>query len=286
MNLGPPSESSTHSNCLFALPELLRIHILQRNALAHSIGKPSHFHAHLSIGNNNKPSHFESLQEILHAIQCTVVFAVRNRFIDSYVLSESSLFVYLSKIIIKTCETTQLLKSIHPLLNQALNLILSISFCKFTRGNFIFPKSQPFPHTGFKEEVIYLENSSVMPSKIASHSWHIFTAANKVDLGMNMINHNILEDFYTIEICMTESGYTEEIARKKMTEIIRIGNINLNALICDFGFDPCNYSMNRIDGYSLQQNLKRTQMVCWYWKRVCCSRAICVSNFLFFIFCF
>ncbi|KAL5573239.1 hypothetical protein UlMin_022836 [Ulmus minor] len=247
------------------------MHILQRNALAHSIGKPSHFHAHLSIGNNNKPSHFESLQEILHAVQCTVVFAVENRFIDSYVLSESSLFVYPSKII-KTCGTTQLLKSIHPLLNQALNLRLSISFYKFTRGNFIFPKSQPFRHTCFKEEVIYLENclpndlcyrkASGMPSKIASHSWHIFTATNKVDLSMNMINHNILEDLYTFEICMTEldrvsagkffrSGYFQEIARKEMTEITGIENINLNALICDFGFDPCGYSMNGIDGYSL-----------------------------------
>ncbi|KAL5549451.1 hypothetical protein UlMin_004682 [Ulmus minor] len=247
------------------------MHILQRNALAHSIGKPSHFHAHLSIG-NNKPSHFESLHEILHTVQCTVVFAVKNRFIDSYVLSKSSLFVYPSKIIIKTCGTTQLLKSIHPLLNQALNLRLSISFCKFTRGNFIFPKSQPFPHTGFKEEVIYLENclpndlcyrkASGMPSKIASHSWHIFTATNKVDLSMNMINHNILEDLYTIEICMTEldrvsagkffrSGYFQEIARKEMTEITGIENINMNALICDFGFDPCGYSMNGIDGYSL-----------------------------------
>ncbi|KAL5553860.1 hypothetical protein UlMin_041261 [Ulmus minor] len=237
------------------------MHILQRNALALLIRKPSHFHAHLSIGNNNKPSYFKSLQEILHAVQCTVVFAFKNQFIDSYVLSKLSLFVYLTKIITKT----------------SLNLRLSISFCKFTRGNFIFPKLQPFPHTGFKENVIYLENclpndlcyrkASVMPSKIASHSWHIFMATNKVDLIMNMINHNIPEDLYTIEIFMTEldqvsagkffgSGYSSEIARKEMMEITEIRNINSNALIYNFGFDPCGYSMNGIDGYSLQQNLK------------------------------
>ncbi|KAL5576175.1 hypothetical protein UlMin_017874 [Ulmus minor] len=253
------------------------MHILQHSAFALSIGKPSHFHVHLSIGNNNKPSHFESLQETLHT--------VGNRFLDSYVLSESSLFVCPTKIIIKSCGTTQLLKSIHPLLNQALNLGLSISFCKFTRGNFIFPKSQPFPHTSFKEEVIYLENclpddlcyrkASVMPSKIASHSWHIFTATNEVDLSRNMINHNILEDLYTIEICMTELdrlsvgkffglGYSGYITGKEMMVITGIKNINPNALICNFGFDPCGYSMNGIDGYCLQQSLKRTQMICWY----------------------
>ncbi|KAL5550066.1 hypothetical protein UlMin_000242 [Ulmus minor] len=209
------------------------MHILQRSALALSIGKPSHFHAHLSIGNNNKPPHFESLQETLHA--------VGNRFLDSYVLSESSLFICPTKIIIKTCGTTQLLKSIHPLLNQALNLGLSISFCKFTRGNFIFPKSQPFPHTSFKEEVIYLENC--LPDDL-------YYRKASVDLSRSMINHNILEDLYTIEICMTE-----------LDRITGIKNINPNALICNFGFDPCGYSMNEIDGCCLLQSLKRTQMI-------------------------
>ncbi|KAL5583078.1 hypothetical protein UlMin_015520 [Ulmus minor] len=229
------------------------MHILQRSAFALSIGKPSHFHAHLSIGNNNKPSHFESLQETLHAIG--------NRFLDSYVISESSLFVWPTKIIIKTCGTTQLLKSIHPLLNQALNLGLSISFLIYLENC-------------LPDDLCYMK-ASVMPSKIASHSWHIFTATNEVDLSRNMINHNIPEDLYTIEICMTELdrvsvgkffglGYSGYITGKEMMEIIGIENINPNALICNFSFDPCGYSMNGIDGYCLQQSLKRTQIICWY----------------------
>ncbi|PQM34028.1 S-adenosylmethionine decarboxylase proenzyme 4 [Prunus yedoensis var. nudiflora] len=119
---------------------------------------------------------FDSIQEVLDEVQCTVVSAVANHYFDAYVLSESSLFVYPTKIIIKTCGTTQLLKSIPPLLRHAsLDLGLTLSSCRYTRGNFIFPRAQPFPYTNFQNEVVYLEESlpaalcyrkaSVMPSK-------------------------------------------------------------------------------------------------------------------------
>ncbi|EEF45432.1 S-adenosylmethionine decarboxylase proenzyme 4 [Ricinus communis] len=208
---------------------------------------------------------FESLVNVLNAVQCTVVSAVGNQYFDAYVLSESSLFVYPTKIIIKTCGTTQLLKSIRPLLHYACNLGLSLCSCRYTRGNFIFPKSQPFPHTSFKEEVIYLEETlpsnlcyrkaSVMPSKMTSHSWHVFTASDQ--------NHFISQNhhLYTIEVCMTEldrvlarkffqpagDGKNGDVAGKEMTKLTGIGDINPGAIICDFAFDPCGYSMNGID---------------------------------------
>ncbi|KAF3457238.1 hypothetical protein FNV43_RR01895 [Rhamnella rubrinervis] len=212
---------------------------------------------------------FESLQQVLHAVQCTVVSAVGNPYFDAYVLSESSLFVYPTKIIIKTCGTTQLLKSIRPLIHHARRLGLTLCSCRYTRGNFIFPKAQPFPHTSFKEEVIYLEEclpsnlcyrkASVMPSKIASHSWHVFTAASN---EAHMMVPHVPDVLYTIEICMTDldrasagkffrrpgDGKSGDTAGKEMTEITGIGNINPAALVCDFGFDPCGYSMNGIDG--------------------------------------
>ncbi|KAG6668247.1 hypothetical protein I3843_01G148200 [Carya illinoinensis] len=213
---------------------------------------------------------FESLEQVLHAVQCTVVSAVGNPYFDAYVLSESSLFVYPTKIIIKTCGTTQLLKSIRPLLHKARHLGLTLCSCRYTRGSFIFPMAQPFPHTSFKEEVIYLEESlpsnlcyrkaSVMPSKISSHSWHVFTAS---DEARTLISPHVPDVFYTLEICMTEldrvlarkffkrpgDDKTGDTAGKEMTQLTGIGDINPGALICDFAFDPCGYSMNGvIDG--------------------------------------
>ncbi|XP_010279141.1 PREDICTED: S-adenosylmethionine decarboxylase proenzyme 4 [Nelumbo nucifera] len=209
----------------------------------------------------------ESLEEVLDAVQCTVVSAVGNRYFDAYVLSESSLFVYPTKIIIKTCGTTQLLKSIPPLLSHARDMGLGLCGCRYTRGNFIFPKAQPYPHTSFREEVMYLEQSlpnnlcyrkaCVMPSKVSSHSWHVYSASDE--------RHMVLENMsnvFTIEVCMTEldrvlarkfyrrpgDANSGDVAGKEMTELTGIGNINSHALVCDFAFDPCGYSMNGIDG--------------------------------------
>lgn len=211
---------------------------------------------------------FESLEEVLQAVQCTVVAAVGNHYFDSYVLSESSLFVYPSKIIIKTCGTTQLLKSVAPLIDHANNLGLTLSGCRYTRGSFIFPMAQPYPHTSFRDEVVFLEESlpaslcfrkaTVMNSqKLSSHSWHVFTASDEPRMDPNMA-----EELYTVEVCMTEldcvlarkffrrpnDGKSGDAAGKEMTEITGIGDINPNAIICDFAFDPCGYSMNGIDG--------------------------------------
>ncbi|KGN46169.1 S-adenosylmethionine decarboxylase proenzyme 4 [Cucumis sativus] len=210
---------------------------------------------------------FDSLQQVLREVQCTVVSAVANHYFDAYVLSESSLFVYPTKIIIKTCGTTQLLKSIPPLIHHALNLHLTLVSCRYTRGNFIFPLSQPFPHTSFHEEVVYLENSlpnhlcfrkaSVMPSNLLpSHAWHVFSACDETRLV------HFDSGFYTVEVCMTDldrslakkffrrpgDGKSADAAGKEMTEISGINKINPNALVCDFAFDPCGYSMNGIDG--------------------------------------
>ncbi|XP_071705248.1 S-adenosylmethionine decarboxylase proenzyme 4 [Rutidosis leptorrhynchoides] len=206
---------------------------------------------------------FQSLEQILHKVQCTVVSALGNHHFDSYVLSESSLFVYPTKIIIKTCGTTQLLKSVQPFIIHAENLNLRLIAIRYTRGSFIFPLAQPHPHTSFHEEVVYLKNNipqylcykkaSVIPSKLTSHSWHVFSA------GIAEFSDDVP---YTVEVCMTDldqtlarkffrhpnDGKNADSAGKEMTQISGINRINPNAKICDFAFDPCGYSMNGIDG--------------------------------------
>ncbi|KAL3812742.1 hypothetical protein ACJIZ3_014010 [Penstemon smallii] len=209
-----------------------------------------------------------SLEKVLHAVQCTVVSAVGNKYFDSYVLSESSLFVYPTKIIIKTCGTIQLLKSIRLLADHAIKMGLTLRGCRYTRGSFIFPDAQPYPHTSFKEEVLYFEKdlpknlsykkAGVMNSK-SCHKWHVFTACDEGHMGV--MEDMLVDDSYTVEICMTEldrvlakkffrrfnDGKTGDSAGLEMTEITGINDINRNALICDYAFDPCGYSMNGID---------------------------------------
>ncbi|XP_051126801.1 S-adenosylmethionine decarboxylase proenzyme 4-like [Andrographis paniculata] len=200
---------------------------------------------------------FFAVEKVLHAVQCTVVSAVGNKFFDSYVLSESSLFIYPSKIIIKTCGTTQLLKSVRPFADLAAGAGLKLSRCRYTRGSFIFPDAQPYPHTSFEDEVNYLNQS--LPENFSGKSavmdtWNVFTASDggaAADDGL-----------YTVEICMTQldialarkffrrrgDGRSPDAAGMEMTAATGIRDVNRKALICDYAFDPCGYSMNGLDG--------------------------------------
>ncbi|KAJ4873404.1 S-adenosylmethionine decarboxylase proenzyme 4 [Raphanus sativus] len=206
---------------------------------------------------------FESLDQVLTQVQCTVVSAVANHSFDAYVLSESSLFVYPTKIIIKTCGTTQLLKSIRPFIHLARTLNLTLRACRYSRGSFIFPKSQPFPHTSFEDEVVIVEDSLpkslrhrkafvMTPSNNPSRAWHVFTASADVEPD---------EPLVVVEVCMTEldpvnalsffrrkGDENNDSAGKEMTRLSGIDAINENAFVCDFAFDPCGYSMNGVDG--------------------------------------
>ncbi|KAL8026210.1 hypothetical protein ABFX02_14G012900 [Erythranthe guttata] len=213
---------------------------------------------------------FALLEKVLHTVQCTVVSAVGNKHFDSYVLSESSLFVYPTKLIIKTCGTTQLLKSVRPLADHALTVGLTLCRCRYTRESFIFPQAQPYPHTSFEQEIVYLEEhlpvnlsckkASIMNSE-SSHKWHVFTACD-VGLTVGKVGMHADDDLYMVEICMTElhpvlaknffrrlnDGKTGDSAGREMTRVTGIRDINKNAIICDYAFDPCGYSMNGLDG--------------------------------------
>nr|XP_010931927.1 S-adenosylmethionine decarboxylase proenzyme 4-like [Elaeis guineensis] len=206
----------------------------------------------------------DDLQQVLDAVQCSIVSAAGNHSFDAYVLSESSLFLYPHKIILKTCGTTQLLRSIPSLLHHAADLGLRLHSCRYSRGSFIFPAAQPFPHTSFSDEVRFLDarlpptlrfrKASVMPSATSPHSWHVYSAADD--------EFSVLPPCGpTIEVCMTEldRSLARRFHRRKgddrsgdeagaeMTELTGIGGINRRALVCGFAFDPCGYSMNGLD---------------------------------------
>ncbi|XP_073059373.1 S-adenosylmethionine decarboxylase proenzyme [Primulina eburnea] len=202
------------------------------------------------------------LDEILGPAECTIVASLSNEYVDSYVLSESSLFVYAYKIIIKTCGTTKLLLSIPPILKLAKSLSLSIKTVRYTRGSFIFPGAQSYPHRNFSEEVAVLDGyfaslgsgrgkAYVMGGSDKRKKWHVYSACASSAEYFNPV--------YTLEMCMT--GLDKEKASvfyKKesssatlVTYESGIRNILPESNICDFEFDPCGYSMNSIEGAAI-----------------------------------
>ncbi|KAL0015208.1 hypothetical protein SO802_002277 [Lithocarpus litseifolius] len=198
------------------------------------------------------------LDEILEPAECTIVASLSNDYVDSYVLSESSLFVYPYKVIIKTCGTTKLLLSIPAILKLADGLALSVKSVRYTRGSFIFPGAQSFPHRCFSEEVAVLDNyfgklgldskAYVMGSPDKAQKWHVYSASAEMVTQSGPV--------YTLEMCMTGLGRkrasvfykTNETSAALMTDDSGIRKILPQSKICDFEFDPCGYSMNAIEG--------------------------------------
>eukprot|EP00250_Pteridium_aquilinum_P024538 c29219_g1_i1 orf=268-1404(-) len=202
------------------------------------------------------------LDEMLSAAECTIVSQLCNEQLDSYVLSESSLFVYPYKIILKTCGTTKLLKAIPVLLVLAAELGLKVCSCKYTRGAYLFPQEQQSPQGSFSREVSYLNQyfgqlgsgskAYILAGLSKEHSWHIYAASELSD-------GTVCEPVFTLEMCMTKldreraSNFYKGICgtAKDMTDSSGIANLLPQSHICDYAFEPCGYSMNGIEENAL-----------------------------------
>ncbi len=84
----------------------------------------------------------EVLDELMGLAHCCIVSSRSNACFDAYVLSESSLFVYPRKWVLKTCGTTRLLDSLPRLLEHAAAHGMAATRCKYTRASFLFPENQ------------------------------------------------------------------------------------------------------------------------------------------------
>ncbi|KDP38736.1 hypothetical protein JCGZ_04089 [Jatropha curcas] len=202
------------------------------------------------------------LDSILEPACCTIVTQLSNSEFDSYVLSESSLFVFPFKIVLKTCGTTKLLLSIESILKLAESLSLSLFDVNYSRGSFIFPNYQPAPHRSFSEEVTALneffghlktEAYVLGGSSAPNWNWHIYSASSGSSQPL-MKDHT---DTLNVEICMTGLEKKKaavffkrsaDYSASDMTRSSGIFEILPSHLICDFDFDPCGYSMNGIEG--------------------------------------
>lgn len=128
------------------------------------------------------------IDAFLALAKCTVISTRKNAFFDSYLLSESSLFIYPTKILLKTCGTTLLLKSVGAILAAARGVGAVPDFLQFSRSNFIFPSKQHFPHRAFSEETDYLnkllgkEGDAFILGPLHGPRWHLYIVDfNEVD---------------------------------------------------------------------------------------------------------
>lgn len=186
-------------------------------------------------------------QEMLNLASCTIISFKNNAHFDAYMLSESSLFVFPYKIMIKTCGTTTLLKIIPKLLEYAKSCSLDVELVMYSRKNFLFPECQVYPHTDWRVELDYLDEyfdgSSYVLGPLTQHHWYLYladysdhTVETTKEVTLEIMMHNLDRskalNFYRRE----ESGDRDKFPG--VEELITGQDTD------EFNFTPCGYSMN------------------------------------------
>lgn len=132
---------------------------------------------------------------MLDLVHCQVLSIIENENVDAYLLSESSMFVFPHKLILKTCGTTTLLCGLPRILEIATLfggfprktappspgvLVAAAPYRVFySRKNFLFPDRQKGPHRSWRDEVytldkLFLRGSAYMIGKMNGEHWYLY----------------------------------------------------------------------------------------------------------------
>ncbi|MCJ1349745.1 spermidine resistance protein [Peltigera leucophlebia] len=134
-------------------------------------------------------------KDMLDLVNCKVLSIIESENVDAYLLSESSMFVFPHKIILKTCGTTTLLNGLPRLLEIAAvvarfphsvgDLVkgtptVAMPYRVFySRKNFLYPDRQRGPHRSWRDEVksldrLFLGGSAYMIGKMNGEHWYLY----------------------------------------------------------------------------------------------------------------
>ncbi|KAJ5947554.1 hypothetical protein N7466_000569 [Penicillium verhagenii] len=137
----------------------------------------------------------EIWKDMLDLVNCQVLSVVGSDDVDAYLLSESSMFVWPHKLILKTCGTTTLLSGLPRILEIATLFAgfpraTAPSSCGiavaatpyrvfYSRKNYLFPDRQLGPHRSWRDEVrnmdqLFLNGSAYMIGKMNGEHWYLY----------------------------------------------------------------------------------------------------------------
>ncbi|KAI6860849.1 S-adenosylmethionine decarboxylase proenzyme [Hortaea werneckii] len=137
----------------------------------------------------------DAWKKMLDLVNCKVLSVVESRNVDAYLLSESSMFVFPHKLVLKTCGTTTLLCGLPRMLEIAA-LEAGFPHVKadlpqdvpaaatphrvfYSRKNYLYPDQQRGPHRSWRDEVMYLDKmfmggSAYMIGKMNGEHWYLY----------------------------------------------------------------------------------------------------------------
>jgi S-adenosylmethionine decarboxylase len=211
--------------------------------------------------------------EMLAAASCTIVSKRSNVHFDAYLLSESSLFVFPYRVVLKTCGTTTLLLVVHQLLRMGMDIGAELELLQYGHLRYKFPEQQVYPHASFDQEHAYLvkmfgevshcslgppdchwvmlsvERRRTSPRSLISPPASPKAGDDILEIAMEGLAQRVCALFSkscTAGATMGGDGSSPE-DRALAIQITR--ESGLKALlpgvdVDDWAFDPCGYSMN------------------------------------------
>jgi len=226
----------------------------------------------------------EQLDHLCTLAKCSILSKISSNYMDAYVLSESSLFIYRHKFIMKTCGTTTLLRCLNALLTLGDQLKLELESVVYSRKNLSNPEAQHYPHSSFDDEIKYINTHAKLQERLHGNGyilgpvtgdhWFVYcadlfpvkpTSSKLLDSTMPLLttqpfvtpavrsNHESLDN-RTINMMMFDLApdvcdifFQRSYATgKEMTKRAGISNLCPGATIDETAFTPCGYSMNAI----------------------------------------
>ena len=209
----------------------------------------------------------EQLDILCEKARCSIISKISSNYMDAYVLSESSLFIYKHKYIMKTCGTTTLLRCLKSLLEYADGLGLELTWVGYSRKNLFFPHAQEFPHSSFGSEIEFLGSHEKLQERlhgaayilgpVTGDHWYVYVADHfEIPTCISApVSSEITINLMMFDMALEVSKIfykSENVSARDMTVKSGIATLVPGATIDDTAFTPCGYSMNAIlhDYYS------------------------------------
>jgi S-adenosylmethionine decarboxylase len=196
-------------------------------------------------------------EHMLDSIGCKILSTLSNESMDSYVLSESSLFVYPLQVMLKTCGATTLLNCVPTLLRFAGEQGLEVEFVTYCRKNFMFPTKQLFPHTSFDSEIAILkkhlngEGDAYVLGPVTGEHWYLYTCdrctvnmdeevSQTLEIMMTNLDMGVMRRFFK-----SDSSF---VSAAQLTADLGLDQFLPGAVTDEWMFEPCGFSLNACAG--------------------------------------
>jgi len=186
----------------------------------------------------------ETWTRIVRAAQADVLSVLRNRHCDSYLLSESSLFVFDDYCVMMTCGTTTLVDAIALLLREI--SADAVAFLVYERKKEHFPERQP---TTFQQDASRLnamiEGQALRFGDEHGHCVHVFHSTRPFepesnDPTLEVLMHGIDE---RVAAAFTDTSLP---VKGTLAAELGLGNIMPGFDTSEHVFEPAGYSLNAL----------------------------------------